>query len=119
MKLIKLNQSAVSETKEVPGLLNCRIDYEVKTAQGRLDYAGPKFTPELWHQVMSFFRWTHKEMQSESQVRLYVNHRLGRWGGVGLPAGGPHRHDGAGAAGAGDAGAGAGAVRLLAVGAVG
>ncbi|MEN9576973.1 MAG: hypothetical protein RL514_4828, partial [Verrucomicrobiota bacterium] len=39
MKLIKLNPSEVSETKEVPGLLNCRIDYEVKSAKGRLDYA--------------------------------------------------------------------------------
>ena len=85
MKLIKLNQAEVSETKEVPGLLNCRIDYEVKTAKGRLDYAGPKFTPELWHQVLSFFRWTHKEMQSESQVRLYVNHTLGRWGAWAFP----------------------------------
>lgn len=85
MKLIKINQSEVSETKEVPGLLNCRIDYEVKTAKGRLDYAGPKFTPELWHQVLSFFRWTHKEMQSESQVRLYVNHTLGRWGAWAFP----------------------------------
>ncbi len=85
MKLIKINQAQVSETKEVPGLLNCRIDYEVKTAKGRLDYAGPKFTPELWHQVLSFFRWTHKEMQSESQVRLYVNHQLGRWGSWAFP----------------------------------
>ena len=85
MKLIKINQAQVSETKDVPGLLNCRIDYEVKTAKGRLDYAGPKFTPELWHQVMSFFRWTHKEMHSESQVRLYVNHALGRWGAWAFP----------------------------------
>lgn len=65
MKLIKINKPQVSESKEVPGLLNCRIEYEVKTAKGRLDYAGPKFAPEMWHQVMSFFRWTHKEMQSE------------------------------------------------------
>lgn len=78
MKLIQLNQTQV--TKEVPGLLQCRIEYEVETAKGRLEYAGPKFAPEMWHQVMSFFRWTHKEMRSESQVRLYVNPRLGRWG---------------------------------------
>lgn len=85
MKLIKINKPQVSETKEVPGLLNCRIEYEVKTAKGRLEYAGPKFTPEMWHQVVSFFRWTHKEMQSESQVRLYVNHKLGRWGAWAFP----------------------------------
>jgi hypothetical protein len=85
MKLIKINQPQVSETKEVPGLLQCRIEYEVKTAKGRLDYAGPKFTPELWHQVLSFFRWTHKETNSESQVRLYVNHQLDRWGAWAFP----------------------------------
>ncbi|MBI3852718.1 MAG: hypothetical protein HY298_20890 [Verrucomicrobia bacterium] len=85
MKLIKINKPQVSETKEVPGLLNCRIEYEVKTAKGRLEYVGPKFAPEMWHQVLSFFRWTHKEMQSESQVRLYVNHKLGRWGAWAFP----------------------------------
>jgi len=85
MKLIKINKPEVSESREVPGLLAGRIEYEVKTAKGRLDYTGPKFTPELWQQVLSFFRWTHKEMQSESQVRLYVNPKLGRWGAWAFP----------------------------------
>ena len=85
MQLSKLNQSEISETKEVPGLLHCQIEYEIKTAKGRLDYTGPKFTPAMWQQVLSFFRWTHKEMQSESQVRLYVNHQLGRWGAWAFP----------------------------------
>jgi hypothetical protein len=39
----------------------------------------------MWHQVLSFFRWTHKEMNSESQVRLYVNPKLGRWGAWAFP----------------------------------
>jgi len=69
----------------VPGLIGCRMEYEVKTARGRLEYAGPKFAPEMWHQVMSFFRWTHKAMDSESQVRLYVNPKLGRWGAWAFP----------------------------------
>lgn len=80
MKLIKINKPELAENKDVPGLLHCRVEYEVKAAKGRLEYTGPKFTAELWHQVLSFFRWTHKEMQSESQVRLYVNPKLGRWG---------------------------------------
>ena len=80
MKLIKINKPQVGETREIPGLLACRTEYEVKSAKGRLDYSGPKFAPEMWHQVMSFFRWTNKEMRSESQVRLYVNSKLGRWG---------------------------------------
>lgn len=85
MKLIKINKAQLSESREVPGLLQCRMEYEVKTAKGRLEYDGPKFTPEMWHPVLSFFRWTHKEMQSESQVRLYVNHKLGRWGAWAFP----------------------------------
>jgi len=39
----------------------------------------------MWHQVMSFFRWTNKVMDSESQVRLYVNTKLGRWGAWAFP----------------------------------
>jgi len=85
MTLTQLNQTKLSEVKDVPGLLSCRVDYEVKSAQGRLDYTGPKLSPDLWHSVLSFFRWTHKETQSESQVRLYVNHRLGRWGAWAFP----------------------------------
>ena len=85
MKLIKINKPNVSESRDVPGLLNCRIEYEVKGAKGRLEYAGPKFAPEMWHQVLSFFRWTFKEHQSESQVRLYVNAKLGLWGAWAFP----------------------------------
>ena len=46
MKLIKMNKPQVSETRDVPGLLHCKIEYEVKSAKGRLNYAGPKFTPD-------------------------------------------------------------------------
>ena len=85
MKLTKLASAELSETKEVSGLLSCRLDYEIKSGKGWLYYNGPKFAPEMWHQVMSFFRWTHKEMDSESQVRLYVNPKLGRWGALAFP----------------------------------
>jgi hypothetical protein len=79
MKLIKYNQTKISDEKQVPGLVSSQIEYEVKTARGKLDYHGPKLAPELWHQILSFFRWTHKEHQSECQVRLYVNVKLGQW----------------------------------------
>jgi hypothetical protein len=85
MKLTKLNTNELTQTREVPGLLACRVDYEVKSGKGQLHYSGPKFMPEMWHQVMSFFRWTNKEMDSESQVRLYVNVKLGRWGAWAFP----------------------------------
>ena len=85
MKLIRINQPQVSQSKVVPGFLDCRIDYEVKSARGRVEYSGPKFAPPMWHQVMSFFRWTYQETRSESQVRLYVNQKLGRWGAWAFP----------------------------------
>jgi len=85
MKLTKLAKTALSQEKAVAGLLACRIDYELKSGKGQIDYTGPKFDPEMWHQVLSFFRWTHKEMDSESQVRLYVNIKLGRWGAWAFP----------------------------------
>ena len=85
MKLTKLANTALSQEKQVAGLLSCQIDYEVKSGSGRLDYTGPKFTPAMWHQVLSFFRWTDKEMDSESQVRLYVNLKLGCWGAWAFP----------------------------------
>ena len=85
MKLIKYNQAKISDEKQVPGLVSSRIEYEVKTAKGNLEYHGPKLAPELWHQVLSFFRWTHKEHQSECQVRLYVNVTLGRWAAWAFP----------------------------------
>jgi hypothetical protein len=85
MKLTKLAHGELSQEKAVPGLLSCRLDYEIKSGKGSLDYTGPKFSPDMWHQVLSFFRWTHKEMDSESQVRLYVNTQLGRWGAWAFP----------------------------------
>jgi len=85
MKLTKLAKTALSQEKAVAGLLACRIDYELKSGKGQIDYTGPKFDPEMWHQVLSFFRWTHKEMDSESQVRLYVNTKLARWGAWAFP----------------------------------
>jgi len=85
MKLTKLAGTGLTQSKEVAGLLSCRIDYEIKSGKGQLDYTGPKFDPAMWHQVLSFFRWTDKEMASESQVRLYVNTKLGRWGAWAFP----------------------------------
>jgi len=85
MKLTKLANTGLSQEKAVAGLLSCRIDYEIKSGKGQIDYTGPKFSAQMWHEVLSFFRWTHKEMDSESQVRLYVNTRLNRWGAWAFP----------------------------------
>ena len=85
MKLTKIGVSQLSQAKSVDGLLSCQIEYEVKSGKGGLQYSGPRFSRGLWHQVLSFFRWTFETMDSESQVRLYVNTRLGRWGAWAFP----------------------------------
>jgi len=79
MKLIKLKQDKLVEEKSVSGLVTTKIEYAVGEAKGRLEYTGPKLDPKLWHQILSFFRWTFKEHGSECQVRLYVNVKLGKW----------------------------------------
>ncbi|MGZ4961685.1 MAG: hypothetical protein ACXWC8_03930 [Limisphaerales bacterium] len=85
MKLTKISKTELNQTKEVPGLLCCSVDYEIKSAKGKLQFTGPKFERNMWHEVLSFFRWTYQEMRSESQVRLYVNTKLGRWGAWAFP----------------------------------
>jgi hypothetical protein len=85
MKLTKVGVGQLLQTREVAGLLSCSLEYEVKSGKGRLNYTGPKFSPDMWHQVLSFFRWTHQEMDSESQLRLYVNTKVGRWGAWAFP----------------------------------
>src|SRR4051812_2055902 len=85
MKLTKISKTELNQIKEVPGLLCSSVDYEIKSAKGKLNYTGPKFDRNMWDQVLSFFRWTYQEMKSESQVRLYVNTKLDRWGAWAFP----------------------------------
>lgn len=85
MKLARIGDARLSRTREVPGLLSCHMEYEIKSGNGSLQYTGPRFSERVWHQVMSFFRWTNQEMDSESQVRLYVNTQLGGWGAWAFP----------------------------------
>ncbi len=85
MKLLKINHSTVSDSRTVPGLIQYQVDYKVTEFEGKLEYLGPKFPPAMWHQLVSFFQWTYQTMQSESQVRLYVNLKLGKWGAWAFP----------------------------------
>jgi len=41
MKLTKIANGELSHTKDVPGLLSCHIDYQIKSGKGRLNYTGP------------------------------------------------------------------------------
>lgn len=44
-----------------------------------LQWRGPKFTWEMWSQMLAFFEWSYQEHKSEVQVRLYLNSEAGRW----------------------------------------
>lgn len=67
----------VVEVKSVPGLLNLTLEHEVKSTKYTFRWEGPKISREEWQQVLAFFKWTYDTTKSESQVRLYVNHREG------------------------------------------
>ena len=46
MKLTKLANTGLSQEKAVAGLLGCRIDYEIKSVKGQIDYTGPKLSAQ-------------------------------------------------------------------------
>ncbi len=85
MNLTKYEPNEIVHTKEVPGLLVMEICHKIQESKGEFAYIGPKFPPEMWHQVLSFFKWTYDTTHSESQVRLFVNIELGRWAAWAFP----------------------------------
>lgn len=71
--------NTITIRKEVPGLLLCKFEHEIKSSKALLDYDGPKISPSVWKEILSFFKWTQSTAQSESQVRLYVNPHERTW----------------------------------------
>lgn len=71
--------SQVKQLKEVQGLVSCLFTHEVSKSTVEFDWKGPKIDPEIWRQVLAFFRWTNTEHKSESQVRFFVNTKLDLW----------------------------------------
>lgn len=71
--------STLNQIKEVPGLFSCLMEHKVIKTTARTKWHGPKIPPEEWQKVLAFFQWTYDTTKSESQVRGYVNVRLGTW----------------------------------------
>jgi hypothetical protein len=79
MKLVKTDIKRLVRNPEGSGLFTTDLHYEVTKAEGELTYTGPKIQPIVWQQVLSFFKWSYDKTKGESQVRLFVNPKLGLW----------------------------------------
>jgi hypothetical protein len=69
----------INEKKELDGIIEVTFAHEVSKTTHRAVYSGPFIDPKLWHQVMSFFRWTYETYKSESQVRLFIDPVASAW----------------------------------------
>lgn len=79
MKLVKTKVDALTRRLQADGLFTVDLHYKASDATGEMDYTGPKMPPEMWQQILSFFKWTYDETKSESQVRLFVSPKLKQW----------------------------------------
>jgi hypothetical protein len=92
MKLLKTKTGELTRTIKGGDLLDVKLNYKVASAWGELDYKGPKIPHEVWHQIVSFLKWSNDTTGSEAQVRLFVSPKSGTWkawafpqeGGTGL-----------------------------------
>lgn len=80
MKILKTQLSDIKETKEVEGLVKGEFKYVLKEVDCSPSWIGPYIDQEAWEEVLAFFKWTYDTMQSESQVRGYVNAKENKWG---------------------------------------
>lgn len=71
--------STLKQLKEVAGLFSCLMEHKVVKTTAQFKWEGPKIPPEEWHKMLAFFQWSYDTTHSETQVRLYVNHRLNTW----------------------------------------
>ncbi len=77
--------TTVKQLKEVPGIISCVLEHEVTKTKATFKWEGPMIQPLVWQQMLAFFKWTHDEYKSESQVRLFVNHKTREWAAWAFP----------------------------------
>jgi hypothetical protein len=63
--------------KQYPGLFECRMTHKISETSAVFKYGGPKFTDEMWNEILAFFKWSYAKTHGESQVRLFVHPTLG------------------------------------------
>lgn len=71
MNSTSTEQKTIESTKDYPGLMNTKSKSYITRVESEVKYIGPKIPPHVWHQVLSFFKWTYDTTKSESQVRLF------------------------------------------------
>jgi hypothetical protein len=76
---MKLNGNVVEDDVSITGMLDCKLSHEIKETKGSMIYNGPKIPPEMWRQVLSYFKWCYDTYKSECQVRLYVSPTNNTW----------------------------------------
>lgn len=81
---LSMNKRTVKQLKGLPGIYSCLLSHEVTNTTYEMEWFGPKLN-DIWPSVLAFFRWTNDTMNSESQVRLFVNTKLGRWAAWAFP----------------------------------
>jgi len=75
----KAENKKLKQVKEFGGLMTCILEHDIAKTTADYEWTGPKMDPEMWRQVLAFFRWTYDTTKSESQVRLYVNYKTRVW----------------------------------------
>ena len=75
----KAENKKLKQVKEFGGLMTCILEHDIAKTTADYEWTGPKMDPEMWRQVLAFFRWTYPTTKSESQVRLYVNYKTRVW----------------------------------------
>src|SRR6516162_2399710 len=78
MKLEKQKDEIIGTT-EIEGLIKATIKYKVTSSDISVNWDGPTIPHDVWSQILAFFKWTHDQHKSESQVRLYVNQKDKTW----------------------------------------
>ena len=76
---MKLNGNIVEDDVSIEGLLECKLAHQIKETKGTVIYTGPKIPPEVWNEILSFFKWCYTTYKSECQVRLYVSPTQHTW----------------------------------------
>jgi hypothetical protein len=78
MKL-KMKGEVIEEDASLPGLCECKVTHTIKDSKGTIEWVGPKIPPEVWNEILSFFKWCYDTTKSECQVRLYVSPTHKTW----------------------------------------
>lgn len=82
---MKVNGNVVEDDVSIEGLLDCKMKHEIKESKGSMLYTGPKIPPEVWKEILSFFKWCYTTYHSECQVRLFVSLTQNTWRAYAFP----------------------------------